>query len=125
MFHEPERSQCNPMSENDSADNKNYLLEEIMKEITADTKTILDKALELKIGSELYLVCSDEHERYRLYLDLKQRRSWFIEDNLTKYEQIIINKLHLNNHPNVILKKRNISSAYIRKADGKREDVTF
>jgi hypothetical protein len=113
------------MSENDSADNKNYLLEEIMKEITADTKTILDKALELKIGSELYLECSDEHERNRLYLDLKQRRSWFIEDNLTKYEQIIINKLHLNNHPNVILKKRNISSAYIRKADGKREDVTF
>ncbi len=89
-----------------------------MKTITASSKEILDRALELKIGNELYLVCSNDHERDDIYEDLKQQRLWLIKDNLTKYEQVIIDRNTLNFHPNVILTKRNIISAYINKPDG-------
>lgn len=97
-----------------------------MKTITASTKDILDRALELEIGNELYLVCSNDHERNYLYKDLKQQRLWLIKDNLTKYEQVIIERNTLNLHPNVILTKRNIISAYIKKPDGGgKVDITF
>lgn len=96
-----------------------------MKAILAGTKEILDKALNLEAGSELYLACSNDHERDVLYDDLIQRRLWFIEDNLIRYEQVVIDKNTLDLHPNVILTKRNIISAYIRKADGKKTNITF
>lgn len=91
-----------------------------------NTKEILNKALELETGSELYLVCSNDHERDDLYEDLKQQRRWLIEDNLIKYEQVIIGRNTLNLHPNVILTTRNIISAYINKPDGGGKiDITF
>ena len=91
-----------------------------------NTKEILDKALELEIGNELYLVCSNDHERDDLYDDLKRQRLWLIKDNLTEYEQVIIDRNTLNLHPNVILTKRNIISAYINKPDGGgKVDITF
>jgi len=95
-----------------------------MKEITADTKKILDKALELKNGSELYFECSTENERDILFSDLNQRRAYLIEE-LSKYEQLIIEKTPGNMNRNLILKKINISSAYIKKEDGSKEDITF
>ncbi len=96
-----------------------------MKTIKARTEEILAKALELKDGSELYLECGTDRERDVLYDDLIQRRFWFIEDGLSKYEQIIITKKHFNIHPNIILAKLNILSAYIRKANGSREEITL
>ena len=94
-----------------------------MKTITVGTKEILDKALELETGSKLYIACSTEHERDILYYDLKRQRLWLIEDNLTKYEQVIIDRKPFNLHPNVILTKRNILSAHIMKTDGQIEEI--
>ena len=92
-----------------------------METITTSTKEILDRALELETGNELYLACSTEDEKDILYKDLKQRRLWFIEDNLARYEQVIIYTNTFDLHHNVVLMKRNIVSAFIKKAD----DISF
>lgn len=96
-----------------------------MKAIKISTEEILAKVLELKDGSVLYLECSTEQERDVLYGDLIQRRFWLIEDGLSKYEKVIITKKHSNTHPNIILAKSDGFSAYIRKADGRKEELTL
>lgn len=83
---------------------------------------ILYGALDLKPGSELYLPCETEHECNVLYNDLDRLRTDLIKNLLVKYERIIIRMEPLNNYYNVVLKKRNILPAYIRKADGRKEE---
>jgi hypothetical protein len=86
------------------------------------TKAIIDKALEMEKGSELYLTFETEHERDVLFSDLEQRRSFLIEEFM-QYEQIMIDKRVINTRPAIMLKKINPTSAYLKTADGRTEDV--
>lgn len=92
--------------------------------IAPGNKEILDRALELEPGSQLYVACSSDNERDVLYYDLKRQRSYLIKEKLGKYEQVIIDRNHLNLHPNVTLSKRNMLSIYIMKADGSKESIS-
>jgi hypothetical protein len=89
-------------------------LEEIMKELKA--KQILDKALELEDGSELYVTCKTSEGKKFLYLDLMRQRR-----QAENYESIVI--LQYDN--NIILTKQNYTSIYIRKLNSSRENVSF
>lgn len=89
----------------------------------ANTIEILNKAMELKAGSKLYLRCSTDNEMNVLYADLKRRRFWFIADNQIQCEQVIIDKESLHQSSKVILMKINKIEAEIRNADGTVEDV--
>lgn len=86
------------------------------------TKAIIDRALEIEKGCELYVTFETEHERDVLFSDLEQRRSHLI-DEFMQYEQIIIDKRVINTRPAVMLKKINPTSAYIKTPDGRTEDV--
>jgi hypothetical protein len=87
------------------------------------TKDILDRAMELEKGNQFSLICNTSKERDVLYSDLRFRRSFLIRNALMdKYESVVIGKDKDNN---VILSKIIIASAYIRKADGTREDIKF
>lgn len=86
------------------------------------TKAIIDRALEMEKGSELYLTFETEHERDVLFSDLERRRSRLIEEFM-QYEQIIIDKRLINTRPVVMLKRINPTSAYIKTVDGRTEDV--
>jgi len=86
------------------------------------TKAIIDRALEMEKGSELYLTFETEHERDVLFSDLEQRRSRLIEEFM-QYEQIFIDKRLINTRPVIMLKKINPTSAYIKKTDGRTEQV--
>ncbi|NTW17921.1 MAG: hypothetical protein HGA41_10775 [Syntrophaceae bacterium] len=86
------------------------------------TKAIIDRALEMEKGSELYLTFETEHERDVLFSDLEQRRTHLIEEFM-QYEQIIIDKRIINTCPAVMLKKINPTAAYVKTADGRTEDV--
>ncbi|SEM36864.1 hypothetical protein SAMN04489760_11216 [Syntrophus gentianae] len=86
------------------------------------TKAVIDRVLEMEKGSELYLTFETEHERDVLFSDLEQRRSRLIEEYL-QYEQIIIDKRVINTCPAIMLKKINPTSAYIKKTDGRIENV--
>jgi hypothetical protein len=86
------------------------------------TRAIIDRALEMEKGSELYLTFETERERDVLFSDLEQRRSRLIEESM-QYEQIVIDKMIINTRPAVMLKKINPTSAYIKTADGRTEDM--
>ena len=85
-----------------------------MKELIA--KQILDKALELEDGSELYVTCKTSEGKNFLYLDLMRQRK-----QAEKYESIVIRQ----NDNNIILTKQNYTSIFIRKLNGSRENVSF
>jgi len=76
----------------------------------------------LEPGITIYIPHATELERDFLYDDLIRLRICLIKDNLAKYERIIIGKETLNHHYNVILAKRNMLPAFIKKPDGSRED---
>lgn len=95
-----------------------------MKTIPTGSKEILDKALELETRNELHLVCDAKRGRNVLREDLERCRLWLIkEKSMTKYEQIIIDETTLNGHYNVILRKLNILSTYIKKPGGGKEEI--
>lgn len=83
-------------------------------------RDILTRALDLELGNELYLPNETELESKVLYRDLIALRERLINEQLIEYEKIIIMEKPLNNHHNVILKKRNVLPAYIRDAAGKK-----
>ena len=85
-----------------------------MKELKA--KQILDKALELEDGSELYVTCKTSEGKNFLYLDLMRQRK-----QAEKYESIVIRQ----NDNTIILTKQNYTSIFIRKLNGSRENVSF
>lgn len=85
-------------------------------------KEYLDGALDLEPGRKIYLPYKTELERDFLYDDLMQRRRCLVDDNLPEYEQIIISKETLGIYYIVILAKRNMLPAFIKKPDGSRED---
>mgnify|MGYP001296153789 CR=1 FL=1 len=85
-----------------------------MKELK--TKQILDKALELEDGSELYMTCKTSEGKSSLYADLMHQRR-----QAKKYESIVIRQ----NDNNIILAKQSYTSIYIRKLNGGRENVSF
>lgn len=85
-----------------------------MKELKA--KQILDKALALEDGSELYVTCKTSAGKMFLYLDLMRQRR-----QAEKYESIVIRQIDNN----IILTKQSYTSMFIRKLNGSREDVSF
>lgn len=90
------------------------------------TKEILDKALEMETGSELYITCKTSTERNCVYSDLRRRRLWLIkDDHLVKYESVIIEKGLRNDCNAVILTKIDFKLAYIKKSGSTPEEAAF
>lgn len=80
------------------------------------TKQILDKALKLEEGSELYVTCKTSEGKSFLYSDLRRQRR-----QAEKYESVFIRQYGNN----IILTKQSYTSVYIRKLNGSLENVSF
>ena len=89
---------------------------------SAFTKRILDKALELGQGEQLYINCDDSRERDSLFGDLQWRRMSLIGDEKQdEYESLIIYPNGSNN--TIVLRIIRTKSVQIRKLDSTRIDV--
>jgi len=90
------------------------------------TVEIIDRALELEPGSELCLLCDDGIERNTLYCELIRSRLGLIRDSwMAECETVIIERNQRDGRNAIVLKKMKIPSAYIRKLDGSRAEVTL